>query len=282
MTINIRLIQSLSEFTACMQLQETVWGGSNTVVDHMLLTIQRNGGVVLGAFDMAQANAPLVGFVFGFLGRTSDGRLKHASHMAAVLPAYRDSGLGARLKWAQREHVMAQGLDLITWTFDPLLSRNANLNLARLGAIARTYIRNIYGPEPEEAHSELPTDRFLVEWWLHDERVVARSTGTAPKLDAADLKAQGPILNPDPHTAPAAPQGEAFLVQIPSDIVALKADDMAKARAWRYQVRALAEAAFAQGYELSGFARATTVGLLLFTRHKRPATHPQPPLRHPD
>ncbi|PDW04592.1 hypothetical protein [Candidatus Viridilinea mediisalina] len=266
MTIEIRLIHSLSEYAACMQLQETVWGGFNTVADHMLLTIQRNGGVVLGAFDLAQSSGPLVGFVFGFLGRGSDGRLKHASHMAAVLPAYRDSGLGARLKWAQREHVLAQGLDLITWTFDPLLSRNANLNLAHLGAISRTYIRNIYGPEPEEPHGELPTDRFLVEWWLHDERVVARSNGTAPKLSAAELQAQGPLLNPDPHAAPAAPHGDAFLVQIPSDFAALKEQNMASARAWRYQVRALAEAAFAQGYQLTGFARAAAVGLLLFRK----------------
>ncbi|RRR74542.1 MAG: hypothetical protein EI684_06765 [Candidatus Viridilinea halotolerans] len=263
--IEIRLLSSLAEFTACMQLQQAIWGSFSTVPDHLLLTFQRNGGIVLGAFDVAQPAQPIVGFVFGFMGRTHDGQLKHASHMAAVHPAYRDSGLGAKLKWAQREQVLAQGITLMTWTFDPLLSRNAYLNIARLGATSRTYIRNIYGPEPEDPQGELPTDRFWVDWWLNDERVVARSNGSAHLPSAAELRTCGPLLNPDAHTAPAAPHGAACLIQIPSDIAALKEQDMARARAWRYQVRALAEQAFAQGYHVSAFARDGDVGLFLLT-----------------
>ncbi len=263
MSIEIRLVQSYGEYLACEELQRDVWGAFGAVPYHMLLTVQRNGGLVLGAFDTDAPGAPLVGFVFGFLGRDASGRLKHASHMAAVRPAYRDAAIGERLKWAQREHVLAQGLDLITWTFDPLIARNARLNLHKLGATCRTYIRNIYGPEPEDPHGELPSDRFLVEWWITSERVTARAGGSR---SADDLRGRALVANPDPREPSLEPVGDAFLLQIPSDIEALRAADMPLARAWRYQVRAIAEAAFAAGYVVTDFAPAGAVGLYLFER----------------
>lgn len=266
MSIEIRLIATLAEYGACANLQRTVWGHMEVVPDHMLLTVQRNGGIVLGAFDHAAPGAPLVGFVFGFLGRSEDGRLKHASHMAAVLPAYRDAQLGARLKWTQRDYALAQGLELMTWTFDPLLARNANLNIARLGAVCSTYIRNIYGPEPEDPHGPLPSDRFRVDWWLTSERVVERRVGLTNLPDAAALRAMAPLANPDPLEPVAEPLGQQFLIQIPSDLAALQANDPARARAWRYQVRGLAEAAFARGFQVTGFARDGAVGLYLLER----------------
>jgi predicted GNAT superfamily acetyltransferase len=266
MSIEIRPLAGLREYAACEQLQRAVWGDFGLVPDHMLLTVQRNGGLVLGAFDHEAAETPLVGFVFGFLGRSADGQLKHASHMAAVLSAYRDCGLGARLKWAQRDHALAQGLTLMSWTFDPLLSRNAQLNITRLGATCRTYIRNIYGPEPENLHGELPSDRFLVEWRLTDEQVVARRTGLATPPGAAALRARAPLANPDPREPSEEPIGNAFLIQIPADLEALKVTDLARARAWRYQVRALAETAFAAGFAVSAFARDDEVGLFLLER----------------
>lgn len=263
MPIHIRLISTYDEYMACEAVQRAVWGEFGVVPHHMLLTVQRNGGVVLGAFDQRAPGAPLIGFVFGFLGRSADGRLKHASHMAAVLPAYRDARIGASLKWAQREHVLAQGLDLMTWTFDPLISRNASLNIHKLGGICRSYIRNIYGPEPEDPAGELPSDRFLVEWWLTAERVTARAAGApAP----TDLRALAPLANPDPCEPSDEPTGERFVLQVPADIDALRAVDMPLARAWRYQVRALAEAAFAAGYVVTDFARDGEVGLYLFER----------------
>ena len=264
MTIEIRLLTTAHEFTACEKIQEVIWGSFGIVPDHMLITIQKNGGLVLGAFDHATPDAAMVGFVFGFLGRTKDGRLKHASHMAAVLPTYRDAGIGAQLKWAQRDYVLAQGLDLMTWTFIPLLSRNAQLNITRLGAVCRTYIRNCYGPEPDVATAELPSDRFQVDWWLRDERVTSRRAGSTPLPNALTLRAQAPLVNPDPE-APVhyMTGGEAFLLQIPADLDALRAVEPAKACAWSYQVRMVAEQAFATGYQITSFARDGAVGLYL-------------------
>lgn len=261
MTIHIRPINTFAEYLACEDLQHTVWGPFGATPQHVLVTAQKNGGLVLGAFDTAAPTAPLVGFLFGFLGRTPAGHLKHCSHMAAVLPEYRDRNIGALLKLAQREHVAAQGVDLITWTYDPLLSRNARLNIRKLGAVCRTYYRNVYGPDPETPE-ELPSDRFQVEWWITGDHVAQRLAAGAVST-TADLRATAVLLNPTP-TAPLAPiDGERLLLQIPINIDALKAADMETARAWRYQVRAAAEAAFAAGYVVTDYARDEAVGFYL-------------------
>ena len=137
---------------------------------HVLITAAKNGGLLLGAFD----GETLAGFVFGFPGLTPDGKLKHCSHMAGVHPAYRDRGLGYSLKLAQRLHVLAQGIDLITWTFDPLETRNATLNFHKLGAICNTYLPNLYGEMHNGLNAGLPSDRFQVDWWIASERVAQR------------------------------------------------------------------------------------------------------------
>jgi predicted GNAT superfamily acetyltransferase len=215
---------------------------------------------------MAAPDAPIVGFVFGFLARAEDGRLKHASHMAGVLPAYRDAQVGERLKWAQRDYALAQGLELMTWTFDPLISRNARLNIAKLGAVCRTYVRNIYGPEPEDAQGELPSDRFRVDWWLNSPQVAARRDAPPALTRAAELRALAPLANPDPQGPTDQPTGERFLIQIPANVEALKASDLPRARAWRYQLRVLAEGAFAAGFTATDYARDGEVGLYLLER----------------
>jgi predicted GNAT superfamily acetyltransferase len=170
--ITIHPLTTHDEIFAVEQLQRDAWGVPevDVVPLHMLITPPRHGGLLLGAFDGER----LAGFVFGFLGLTADGRLKHCSHMAGVHPDYRDHGVGYQLKLAQREHAMAQGLDLITWTFDPLETRNAWLNFHKLGVICRTYIRNLYGPMRAAINVGLPSDRFEVEWWIRSERVVER------------------------------------------------------------------------------------------------------------
>jgi predicted GNAT superfamily acetyltransferase len=264
MNIELRPVNTLAEYKACEALQQAVWGPFGFVPDHLLLTIQKSGGLVLGAFDLAAPAAPLIGFVFGFLARDAQGP-KHASHMAAVSAAYRDARIGERLKWAQRDHVLAQGLERITWTYDPLISRNARLNIAKLGAVCRTYYDNLYGPEPEDPAGELPTDRFQVDWWVASPRVIARRAGR-PAPDVAALRAAAPLANPDPRAPAALPPGDAALIQIPADSDALREADMPKARAWRYQVRTLARAAFAAGLVVTEYARDGDTGLYLLTR----------------
>ena len=143
----IRLVETPEELQQAEQLQRIVWPGSDTDVipSHLLITAAHNGGLVLGAF----LGDRLVGLLFGFAGLSRVGsgwRPKHCSHQMGIHPDFRNRGIGYALKCAQAQIVREQGLDLITWTYDPLLSANAHLNIARLGAICNTYLRDAYGP----------------------------------------------------------------------------------------------------------------------------------------
>ena len=141
-TIVIRPIDSIPQLHQVEPLQKEVWGCGDLEVSpaSLLIAVREVGGVIVGAFD----NRDLVGFAYGFLGR-KEGRLGIHSDMLAVKPVYSRLGIGYRLKLAQREHALAQGVTTITWTFDPLQGVNAYFNLRKLGAIAREYKIDFYG-----------------------------------------------------------------------------------------------------------------------------------------
>ena len=171
----IRLLETPEEMTAVEDLQRAIWPGSETeiVPAHLLITSAHNGGLVLGAFEEEK----LVGFIFGFPGLeiVPDGsHPKHCSHMLGILPSHRDSGLGFALKRAQWQMVRHQGLSHVTWTYDPLLSRNAQLNIAKLGAVCNIYLRSQYGDMRDGLNAGLSSDRFQVDWWIRTRRVERR------------------------------------------------------------------------------------------------------------
>jgi len=182
--VRIAKVTDLAGFEQCVDVQLEVWGYSDSdlIPKRVFIVAERIGGQVLGAYD----GRALVGFAMAFPGYR-DGRPYLHSHMLAVLPEYRNAGLGRRLKLAQRDDALARGFDLMEWTFDPLEIKNAHLNIARLGAIARRYMRNIYGPSTSPLQGGLPTDRLVVEWWLRSARV-RRALGeeTAEDTAAAD------------------------------------------------------------------------------------------------
>ena len=261
----IRLLESPENMTAAEDLQRIIWPGSETeiVPTHMLITAIHNGGIVLGAFSEDR----MVGFIFGFPGldMLPDGpHPKHCSHMLGVHPDWRDSGLGFALKRAQWQMVRRQGLDHITWTYDPLLSRNAYLNIAKLGAVCNTYRRSEYGDMRDGLNAGLPTDRFQVDWWLNttrvERRLSQRSRG-ALKLDQfakAELQplytlhtGTDGLLRPPEHFSLIS--AALFLAEIPPDFMALKADDFALARDWRFFTREVFETSFAEGYLITDF-----------------------------
>jgi predicted GNAT superfamily acetyltransferase len=264
MHIDIRPLHTIDEYRAAETLQCTVWNIQNirVVPDAVLLTTQKNGGLVLGAFDMGAGpeHAHLVGYLYGFVGLTHDGTVKHCSHQLGVLPGYQDQNVGYRLKLAQREYVLAQGISLITWTYDPLESRNAYLNLHKLGTTCRAYLRNIYGEMRDGLNSGLPSDRFEVEWHINSRHVARRLEAAAPSLTLDALQQEGvPVLNSahsDPRTgAPLAPladplpiEGARLLIQVPATFQSVKAADLDIAASWRQQTRALFEEAFARNY----------------------------------
>lgn len=266
--IVIRSLETPEDLAQAEALQAIVWPGSDldVVPAHMMGAIVHNGGVALGAFDGDR----LVGFVLGFLGtdsaspeRVAMARLKHCSHQLGVLPEYRDRGVGLLLKRAQREAVIAQGIRLVTWTYDPLLSRNAHLNIRRLGAVCRTYLREVYGEMRDALNAGLPSDRFQVDWWVTSRRVVERLEGTRPPLGLAHFHSAGAhVLNPAelgedglprPAARPDKPEGTLVLVEIPPDFQAIRERDLGLGRAWRFHTREVFEDAFARGYIVTDF-----------------------------
>jgi len=254
MNVVIRPVETQAAYQAIEQVQRRAWGMPpiEVVPGSLLLTAQRHGGLVLGAFT---PDDDLVGFAFGFVGRDEHGRVHHHSHQTAVVPAFQQRNIGYRLKLAQREHVLRQGIPLITWTFDPLQSRNAYLNIHKLGAICRTYLPDLYGTMPDALNAGLPSDRFEVEWYIASTHV--RQRLGAPPTDSLAQLAHVPVLNPEPlaeheHARTAALLcEEQVLLEIPGNIEAIKTANIDHAHAWRRHTRVLFEMAFAAGYTVT-------------------------------
>lgn len=273
----IHILDTAEDLKMVEELQRVVWPGSETdiVPVHLLRTAVHNGGLVIGASTSESENDQIVGFVFGFPGfyTTPDGpRLKHCSHMLGVHPEFRGQGLGFHLKRAQWQLVRHQGIDRITWTYDPLLSRNAHLNVARLGAVCSTYLREVYGDMRDELNKGLPSDRFEVDWWVNTQRVDRRLSKQARlRLDLAHfLSAGAEVINParlNEQDWPVPPgevefpdtQGDRagipvlVLVEIPADFQKLKGDDFELAHGWRLHSRLVFEKLFTNGYLITDF-----------------------------
>ena len=266
--LEIRPLDSVADFRACEDIQRQVWGpGDAEVVPlNMLLAATRNGGIALGAF----AQDKLVGFAFGFLATSgrygpeapAAVKLKHHSHMLAVLPEWRDAGVGYALKLAQREAARAQALRLMTWTYDPLESRNALLNIAKLGAVCSTYYADYYGNMQDDLNAGLPSDRFQVDWYIASNRVATRLLGRRARLERHHYTSSGAVLlNPATFEGdlPRPPEHAAglftdmALVEIPPDFQSLKRMDKPLALAWRLQTREIFQWAFERGYMVTDF-----------------------------
>jgi predicted GNAT superfamily acetyltransferase len=246
--ISIHRLTTIEQYHQCEQLQEGIWGrdGIGRVPLLDLLTAQDSGGMVLGAFD----EETLLGFVYSFLGMDPHHGLKQCSVLLAVAQEYRNLGIGRLLKLAQRDEALRQQINLITWTYDPLLAVNARLNIRRLGAMSRSYRVNHYG-SPRNSSAGLDTDRLIVEWWLDragSELPLVGATGPQP---VAQVAADGGL----PRIAAVVLDHDADLLElpIPVDLAAILRCDFGLAQHWREQTRALFQAYFARGYAVVGF-----------------------------
>ena len=231
--VAIREIDQPAEMRAVEELQKEVWGIPDLDVVPLthLVAAKEAGGVLIGAFD----GDTLVGFVYSFPS-FEHGQAAHHSHMLAVKPAYRNFDLGRRLKLAQRDHVKAQGIELISWTFDPLQSLNAHFNFNKLGVIADRYLPNFYGEDAASFLHQTGTDRLWVSWFVSRER--------------AD-----PIAGKDQ-----------VAIEIPSDINALMQHSPETALKWRAETRRAFTEALKAGYIVTSFVRDQKVGKYLLTR----------------
>jgi predicted GNAT superfamily acetyltransferase len=195
----------------------------------------------MGAFD----GDLMIGFVFG-VAAIHYGRPSQHSHMMAVLPEYRDHNIGFKLKTAQREEAMSRNIDLITWAFDPLQSRNAHLNINKLGVIACSYDINLYGEETSsKLHSGLGTDRLLAEWWIVSDKVKAIMDGQNQEvtkiqpeeglnINKTKRNEQGLLM---PVGSDLTLTDDVLFLEIPDDIEGMKDSNIQIAREWRELVQ---------------------------------------------
>jgi len=256
----LRPLSDRKELEDCAELQYRIWGaGFADVTSPAILQIaQALGGVAAGAFAPA---GELLGFVFGITG-IRGGRPVHWSHMLAVLPEARGRDLGFHLKVFQRRLVLPLGVESMEWTYDPLVAKNAYLNLARLGARPVRYLRDYYGAgDDSELSAGIGTDRFVVEWRIGEARVARAIAGEAPGEAAGGAP---PIVNVTGAAAPEGP-GEPVVieplaapvvrVEVPADVHQVRREAPERAARWRASTRAAFEALLARGYTVEGFER---------------------------
>jgi chorismate synthase len=254
----IRLARDRADFDACVLLQRAVWGLGDLEITsalQMIASVHAGGMVHLAESPEGQA----VGFAYAFPGLR--GKVAHIhSDMLAVLPEHQKLGLGVRLKWAQRDETLARGLTLISWTYDPLQARNANLNLRRLGAEANEFVENLYGITTSTLHHGLPTDRLLVRWELRSPRVEQRAREGEPPRSVAlpgaprvnEVKWQGgwPVSS-EPRLDLEDPE---LLLEIPPDWNVLCQAAPRVAEGWHEMSRRAFRAYFSRGYRAADFA----------------------------
>jgi predicted GNAT superfamily acetyltransferase len=259
--ISIRDLKNIDDLSQLKAVEKEVWGmaDEDTLPLTLAIACKAAGNVFVGAFEKEK----LVGFAFGFLGREHGQTTLH-SHMLAVLDGYRHLDLGSRLKQAQRDRAIAMGIHEMTWTYDPLQSRNAHFNFSKLGVVSDTYKVDFYGPETSSMLHRNGTDRLWVRWMLNSRRVRDRLAGksTSARVETLDaMKLLTPLVRFDPSGRPGrADLAESLArqrvsIEIPGDILEVERTDMGRAREWRDATRWAFREAVKAGFVVAEFSR---------------------------
>lgn len=244
--IEIRQIGTLEELRSMQQVEKSVWQ-MPTIPIHQTYTALNNGGVILGAYDKNK----IIGFLYSFPG--FDGEKPYlCSHMLGILADYRKEGLGKKMKLKQAEIAKQKGFSKITWTFDPLESLNAYLNLHKLGAVGARYKENHYGYMNDDLNQGLPTDRIQIDWNLENDRP-SKAASFERKKVLLDSKKNQPILKE--AFSKELSSGEHWFVAIPVNFQKMKVEDFKLANAWRCQTRKVFQALFSEGYAATDLLR---------------------------
>ena len=236
-----------------------MWGNLGAGSEVLQVT-QKYGGMVLGAL----AQGKLLGFVYAFLGRYR-GQVVHWSHMMAVEKRHRDMGLGFRMKLAHRKFALREGIKSICWTYDPLQSRNAALNIARLGARVEEYLPDCYGRFPSRIEKGLPSDRFVVNWQIGSTHVARHLRGPLmthaglgwPRINETRHNDEGFLVNREISFAFREPR---LLLEVPANTDEMRVRDLRLARRWRLETRRMFQRAFESGCRVLDFVTMGTGG----------------------
>jgi predicted GNAT superfamily acetyltransferase len=267
--VTLRHLSTIEEFRQVVELERAIWGytdpGDIVTVPVFIFTVKR-GATLVGAFDAADR---MVGFAYAVVGM-KDGRPMQWSHMTGVLPEYR-GGLGYRLKLEQRDRALAQGYELIEWTFDPLQAMNAHFNFAKLGGVVEEYAENFYGESTSALHRGTPTDRLIVSWRIGEPHVMRRLESAFAKATADKqtfgLQARSHEVGEAPVVNVTAMDGEwrevkvidltidarRLWIEIPTGFTQMQQQAPERALQWRLHVRQMFQAYFAKGYRAVDF-----------------------------
>lgn len=238
-TITIRNLVSVEDLEKVRQLESLVWSFDESVPVNQTVAVVKNGGFILGAF----IGDELIGFQYSFPG--FDGKQIYlCSHSLGIHPNYRKFGIGYKLKIAQKNLALQKGYELITWTYDPLETVNGNLNLHKLGASCSTYLKNVYGDMDDELNTGIPTDRFLVEWWIKDDRKIKNQPETVLfAITTSEMNGY-----PVPEQVDLNILEDQVWVPVPSQFQELKKADFSLAVKWRETTSTVFTHYFSKGW----------------------------------
>lgn len=254
--VSVRPVGDLDELKSVARLCAEIWQGSTEppLTAELLRAMDKVGNYVVGAFD----GSDLMGACVGFFGAPAE-RILH-SHIAGVAPESRSHNVGFAIKVHQRAWAMQRDVELIEWTYDPLVARNAHVNVTKLGALPVEYLPNFYGGMHDVINNGDDTDRLLVHWVLDSPAVAAASTGRPCARNVATERARGAVeaLGINHQGGPVAGHsgGDIALVAIPTDIERLRVGDPVLAREWRVAVRDSLVGLLADGRRITGFDKA--------------------------
>ncbi len=258
--LTIAPFQSQTDYKSAVDIQREVWkfDDIDIIPPSMLLASDHIGGISLGAYNTI---GEMVGFVSSFLG-TEDGILIQHSHMLAVRQAYRNFGVGYRLKLAQRKESLKRKIRRITWTFDPVQPLNAYFNLGKLGARSNVYAENFYGESSSVLHRGLPTDRLLARWDLDSSATVKRLETGAPRRELRKELKKLEVINRLEDVSPGmttsshvklTSTADQLLFEVPYNLPTIKVRDLGVALEWQGKMRQVFRAYFKKGYVASDF-----------------------------
>ena len=254
----LRDLHDIDNYRKVVELETRIWGYTDMVdvvtLPVFIITVKR-GAILIGAFDDRDE---MIGFVYSIVGM-KDGKAMQWSHMAGVLPEYRNRGLGQELKLAQRERALAAGFDLIEWTFDPLQAANAHLNFAKLGVVCDEYAVNIYGESSSALHRGTPTDRLVVQWNIREPHVERRIAADRLLRARSDDAARAPVVNGGGRIDLAVDERRVW-VEIPIGFTEMQQQTPERALEWRMQTRAIFQSYFGRGYRAVDFELLTERG----------------------
>lgn len=241
-SVELKIIYDPDEIGRIIPVISSAWGMPDvgTLIKDIVSAMRYHGGVVIGAYD----GSKMVGMHFSFPGYRK-GKVYLYSHMTGVISDLKYSGIGYLLKMKQREWALDNGYDLIAWTYDPIMSLNANFNLRKLGTIARSYLDNFYGTMEDSINFGIPSDRVVTEWWIKKEKKVDLH-GFVP-VNPFDTEYEFDFSYSSGDVPPK------ILLKIPANFVEMKKKNKELAIKWRMFARNTLKDFFSKGYTAVGF-----------------------------